>query len=154
MNLIFVTDGTRKPACLPPRDFAVDSLGGVAQLWNVRHQFMSRIFAVLLALFLFGLVVVAAITEQNQNVGSVDNSILVLNISAQILLNIGLLLYCGFAALHSTQYVISPQERSKWLIFTLVGNVFGSCWYYLTTYQSFRKLGKGWLMSFRNAKNA
>ena len=115
---------------------------------------MSRIFAIIFAIFLFGLVIVGTMTEQSHAAGSFDISTGVLNVSVQVLLAGGLLLYCGFAALHSTQYVSSPLERSKWLILTIVLNVLGSCWYYLTVYQSFRKLGKGRLMTFRNAKDA
>ena len=119
-----------------------------------QHRHMSRILAVLFATFLFGLVVVVAKTEQNHPAEQFQMSVLVLNATAQVLLVVGLVLYCGFAALHSTQHVISPQERSTWLVFTIVFNVLGSCWYFLTAYQSFRKIGKGRLMAFRNAKRA
>jgi hypothetical protein len=119
-----------------------------------KHRVMSRVFAILFAIFLFGLVIMEAMTEQNPIAKSFDTSTLVLNISLQILLAIGLILYCGFAALHSTQYVTSPQERSLWLILTIGLNVLGSCWYFLTVYQTFRRLGKGRLMSFRKAKHA
>lgn len=63
---------------------------------------------------------------------------------------LGLVVYCGFAALHSTQRVESPTERSKWLILTIGLNLLGSCWYYCTKYQQFRKEGKGALMRARN----
>jgi len=58
--------------------------------------------------------------------------------------------YCGFAALHSTQYLDSPRDRSVWLIVILGMNVFGACWYFLTRYQAFRKEGKGRLMSLKS----
>jgi hypothetical protein len=114
---------------------------------------MSRICAILSAIFLVCLVIVEAMTEQHEPASAFDMSIFVLNVSAQILLVAGLLLYCGFAALHSTQYVTSPRERSTWLILTIGLNVLGSCWYFLTAYQAFRTLGKGRLMSFRKQKD-
>jgi len=109
---------------------------------------MSRMLAVIFAVVLVGLVVVLAETEQNHPAEAFQMSTLVWNVTAQVLLSIGLILYCGFAALHSTQHVSSPQERSTWLILTIGLNVLGSCWYFLTAYQAFRKSGKGRLMSF------
>ena len=115
---------------------------------------MSRILALIFATMLLGLVVVEAMTEQNDPAEPVQMSTLLLNVTAQALLAIGMFLYCGFAALHSTQHVSSPRERTQWLIFTIGLNVLGSCWYFLTIYQSFRKAGKGRLMSFRKVKDA
>jgi hypothetical protein len=115
---------------------------------------MSRVTAIILAIFLLGLAYVEAVTEQNPFAKASDGSMLILNVSAEVLLALGLFLYCGFAALHSTQYVVSPRERSLWLIVTIVLNVLGSCWYFLTAYQAFRKLGKGRLMSLRKGKDA
>ena len=115
---------------------------------------MNRPIAILLAALLIGLVIVEAATEQNGVSGSIDLQTLVLNVITQVLLALGLFTYCGFAALHSTQHIDSPQDRSMWLIFTLVLNVLGSCWYYVTTYQSFRRSGQGRLMRFRKTKNA
>jgi hypothetical protein len=115
---------------------------------------MSRPIAILLAALLFGLVIVMAETEQNSVSGSIDQQTLVVNVIAQVLLALGLFTYCGFAALHSTQHIGSPQERSMWLIFTVVLNVLGSCWYYLTIYQTFRKAGQGRLMRFRKTRHA
>ncbi len=115
---------------------------------------MNRPIALLLAALLFGLVIVVAATEQNSVSGSIDQQTLVLNVIAQVLLALGLFSYCGFAALHSTQHIASPQERTVWLIATVVLNVLGSCWYYLTIYQTFRKAGQGWLMRFRKAGHA
>lgn len=109
---------------------------------------MSRPIAVLLAALLFALIIVMAVTEQSRINGDMDMQKLVLNVIAQGLLALGLVIYCGFAALHSTQHIASPQERSMWLIATVALNVLGSCWYYVTIYQSFRKAGKGGLMGF------
>jgi hypothetical protein len=115
---------------------------------------MSRPIAVLLAALLFGLVIAMALTEQNRISGDIDLHMLVLNVVVHGLLALGLFTYCGFAALHSTQHVASPQERSIWLIATVGLNVLGSCWYYVTTYQSFRKAGQGCLMRFGKGKQA
>lgn len=109
---------------------------------------MSRPIAVLLAALLFGLVIVMSVTEQNRMNGDMDLQTLVFNVITQVLLILGFFTYCGFAALHSTQHLASPQERSIWLIATVVLNVLGSCWYYVTIYQSFRKAGQGRLMRF------
>src|ERR1700677_77678 len=100
---------------------------------------MSRVCAILFAIFLLGLLIVETLTEQSPCGPSYERSTLVLNVSAQVLLFSGLLLYCGFAALHSCQYVTSPRERAMWLGLTIVLNVVGSCWYYLTAYQTFRR---------------
>ena len=115
---------------------------------------MSRATAIILAIFILGLTYIEAVTEQNPFAKLSDSSMLIVNVSAQVLLALGLFLYCGFAAVHSTQYVASPRERSLWLIATIVLNVLGSCWYFLTAYQAFRKLGKGRLMSLRKGKDA
>ena len=72
----------------------------------------------------------------------------------RVLLALGIVSYCGFAALHSTQHLSSPKERSKWLVATIGMNVFGYCWYYVTTYQSLRKAGQGRLMRFGKTKHA
>lgn len=115
---------------------------------------MSRSVAIIFAVFLLGLVVVVVETEQNHPAESVDISTSVLNSCSQVILAIGLLLYCGFAALHSTQHISSPRDRSQWLIATVGLNVVGSCWYLLTVYQAFRKIGQGGLISFRKEKDA
>lgn len=120
----------------------------------VRNVPMSRFLAALLAALLFGLVIVIALTEQNGISGDIDRQTLVLNVIAQVLLALGLLTYCGFAALHSTQHIACPQQRSMWLIATVALNVLGSCWYYVTIYQSFRKAGQGRLMRFGKARHA
>lgn len=115
---------------------------------------MNRPIAILIAVFLLGLVVVIVGTEQNITAPKSDMSMLVLNFAAQVLLIAGTVAYCGFAALHSTQHIDSPGDRSMWLIATVGGNVLGSCCYYLSTYQRFRSTGQGGLMRFRSSKNA
>lgn len=115
---------------------------------------MNRPIAILIAVFLLGLVVVIVGTEQNIVAPKTDMNMLVLNLAAQVLLIAGTIAYCGFAALHSTQHIDSPEDRSMWLIATVAGNVLGSCCYYLSTYQRFRSTGQGGLMRFRKSKNA
>jgi uncharacterized membrane protein len=115
---------------------------------------MTRPVAILLAVLLVGLVVAIVATEQSVGDRGGDMSMLVLNLVAQVLFAAGMVAYCGFAALHSTQHIDSPGDRSMWLIVTVAGNVLGSCWYYLSTYQRFRSTGQGGLMRFRGSKNA
>lgn len=115
---------------------------------------MTRPIAIILAVLLVGLVVAIVATEQSVGDHVGDMSMLVLNFAAQVLLIAGTIAYCGFAALHSTQHIDSPGDRSMWLIATVGGNVLGSCWYYLSTYQRFRSTGQGGLMRFRSSKNA
>jgi heme/copper-type cytochrome/quinol oxidase subunit 2 len=110
---------------------------------------MSRPLALLFAVLLLGVVIVVAATEQNDLPDMIDSRRMILNWIAQAVLAVGLTTYCGFAALRSTQHVSSPQERSRWLLATIGLNVLGSCWYFVTTYQSFRKAGQGGLMRFQ-----
>ena len=65
---------------------------------------------------------------------------------ANTLLILSLLFYCGFATLHAVQHVSDPVERAGWVILTVGFNMAGSCIYYCTKYQSFRKIGKGGLI--------
>ena len=115
---------------------------------------MTRPIAILIAVVLLCLVVVIVGTEQNISAPKRDMSMLILNLAAQVLFIAGTIAYCGFAALRSTQHIASPGDRSMWLIATIAGNVLGSCWYYLTTYQRFRSTGQGGLMRFRSSRNA
>jgi len=110
---------------------------------------MNRAFAILFACILVGLVIVVAATEQTRPHEAFDMTRFVTCLIAQVALLVGLLWYCGFAALHSTQYLASPQDRSAWLLMIVGLNVLGACYYFLTRYQSFRKEGKGRLMSFK-----
>jgi hypothetical protein len=66
----------------------------------------------------------------------------IIYLSASIVLIWSLLFYCGFAALHAVQHVSDPAERAWWVILTVVFNIAGSCIYYFTKYQAFRKIGK------------
>lgn len=110
---------------------------------------MSRAFAILSVLVFFGLMYVVTVTEQRCSSQTFDMTLAAISLGAELVCVVGLVYYCGFAALHSTQYLTSPRDRSIWLIVILGMNVFGACWYYLTRYQSFRKEGKGRLMSLK-----
>lgn len=92
---------------------------------------------------------IVGVTEQSCGSQPFDMTMWVIFLTAQMVLVIGMVWYCGFAALHSTQYLDSPRDRSVWLIVILGMNVFGAFWYFLTRYQSFRKEGKGRLMSLK-----
>jgi hypothetical protein len=115
---------------------------------------MSRFFSILFCVLFFGLMIVATATEQNHPNDPFSITIFIVNTAALALIYIGMILYCGFAALHATQYISSPYKRSWWLIFTILFNVLGSCYYYLTEYQSFRAKGQGSLMSLRKTPEA
>jgi len=110
---------------------------------------MNRAFAILIAITLFGLAVLVGATEQSCGSQTFDMTMRVISLTAQTVCVFGMVCYCGFAALHSTQYLTSPKDRSIWLIVILGMNVFGACWYFLTRYQAFRKEGKGRLMSLK-----
>lgn len=107
----------------------------------------SRAFAILSVLVFFGLMYVVTVTEQRCSSQTFDMTLAAISLGAELVCVVGLVCYCGFAALHSTQYLTSPRDRSIWLIVIIGMNVFGACWYYLTQYQSFRKEGKGRLTS-------
>lgn len=105
---------------------------------------MSRLVAILLVLALFGGVVGESLTARS------EGWLLIVHYLCVFGVYLGLLMYCGFAALHSTQRIDSPQERSGWLIITLVMNVLGSCYYYCTRYQEFRGRGQGGLLGVKD----
>ncbi|MBN8709611.1 MAG: hypothetical protein J0I10_09535 [Verrucomicrobia bacterium] len=107
---------------------------------------MNRAFAILIAITLFGLAVLVGATEQRCGSQTFDMTLSVISSIAQTVCVLGMVCYCGFAAMHSTQYLTSPKDRSIWLIVILGMNVVGACWYFLTRYQAFRKEGKGRLM--------
>ena len=110
---------------------------------------MSRVFALLIAGILLGVFVIAIMTDQKRPGETFDMPMFVFCVAAQVVFLVGLLGYCGFAVLHAMQYLASPQDRSVWLVVILGLNVAGACYYFLTIYQTFRKEGKGRLMSFK-----
>ena len=113
---------------------------------------MSRFIAILFCCALFGLVVLSAATEQLRPVLDFDTSTIWIHTAAGVALIWGLIAYCGFAALHSTQHISCPLERSTWLLVTIGANALGSCIYYCTVYQTFRRDGFGSLLSRKKQK--
>ena len=107
---------------------------------------MSRAVAIFLCIGLIGLVVLNAATEQ-RSTAHFDSTLMWVHSVSELALVWGLVAYCGFAAIHSTQYISCPLERSTWLIVTIGINLLGSCIYYCTTYQQFRRAGCGALIS-------
>jgi hypothetical protein len=77
--------------------------------------------------------------------GDFDHQTIVIHAASVFIFGMSLFFYCGFAALHSVSRVESPSDRMGWIIFTVVFNVFGSLFYYLTKYQDFRRHGLGGL---------
>ena len=69
-----------------------------------------------------------------------------LNLSINFVLSLGMALYIGFAAIHSVQRLDSPLDRTKWLIVILFFNIFGACIYLCTKYQQLRSSGLGSLI--------
>jgi hypothetical protein len=116
---------------------------------------MNKAFAILFACLLvclFGIIVVMTATGPIRPGGAFDLRTFVVLMAAQVVFLVGFLWYCGFAALHSVQYLASPQDRSAWLLMIVGFNIAGACYYFLTVYQSFREEGKGRLMSFKVRK--
>jgi uncharacterized membrane protein len=116
------------------------------------NEDMNRILALLFPIIIIGFLVVSVATDQIPSQQGFDMKTFVVHAATQLVLLLGFIWYCGFAALHSTQYLTSPQDRSAWIVAIIGLNLFGACAYYLTIYQSFRKEGKGRLMSFRGKK--
>ncbi len=102
---------------------------------------MSRTIAILVALVSVGLLVAMTLTEQALIPhGWIAHAMLEIGFSVT---TIG---YCGYATLHAAQRVQDPVDRTGWMLMTLGLNVLGSCLYYCTKYQGFRKLGQGGLI--------
>ncbi len=105
---------------------------------------MSRALAILCVVLWIVLLVASA--EIERIMVALPPYMLVIHSALYFAEIFSLLCYCGFAALHSTQRIDSPGERSKWLILTVGMNILGSCIYYCTVYQDFRKKGEGGLL--------
>ncbi|MES2477178.1 MAG: hypothetical protein V4640_15440 [Verrucomicrobiota bacterium] len=102
---------------------------------------MTRLLAVLGAIFCISIFSVVAVTENVRE--DVSLQLVIINSVGKIVSVISLLLYCGFAALHSVSRVEYPGDRVGWIIIILGLNVVGSLIYYLTKYQDFRVHGLG-----------
>lgn len=102
---------------------------------------MTRFISVLGAIFCIGMIFPMVATEQVR--GGIDFRMAIVHGVSELVLAMSLLLYCGFAALHSVSRVGNPCDRMAWIILTLGLNVLGSLIYYLTKYQDFRANGMG-----------
>ena len=102
---------------------------------------MTRLLAVLGAIFCIGMIFPMAATEHVR--GDLDLRMAIFHCVSEFILAMSLLLYCGFAALHSVSRVEDPGDRVGWIVLTLGLNVLGSLIYYLTKYQDFRTNGMG-----------
>lgn len=105
---------------------------------------MNRFCAILIPI----LIIVGVIPDILVEEGNDSLSLLISAQVAGLVSTILLILYCGFAALHSNQHIDSPKERTKWFMWTILVNVFGSMYYYLTKYQELKKDGRGGLLKF------
>lgn len=105
---------------------------------------MNRFFAIFIPILIIsGVIPDILASEGNESLG------LFLTAQAAGVISVILLIYyCGFAALHSIQHIDSPKERTKWFLWTILVNVFGSMYYYLTKYQELKKEGRGGLLKF------
>ncbi len=102
---------------------------------------------------LFGVIVIVGLLfgeVVTSNVSSIRE--IVCHVILLVLLAFALIAYCGFATLHAVQHVSDPVERAGWVVLTVALNVVGSCLYYFTKYQSFRRVGKGGLIRKTGSK--
>lgn len=113
---------------------------------------MNRATVILLCLGLFGLVSFSVITDPQSGLFGSDITVMWIHGGLTCVTVWSLIGYCGFAALHSTQHLTCPHERSYWLIAVIGGNIVGSCIYFCTRYQKFRAAGAGRLLSRKRVK--
>ena len=106
---------------------------------------MNRPLVILYFTVLLLLVGVASGAEMNRP-DDVTAERAVLFFSAAFLSGFGGLAYCGFAVLHAAQRIDDPRDRAGWLIIIIPFTIFGACFYLMTKYQNFRKIGKGTLI--------
>ncbi|MEO0795597.1 MAG: hypothetical protein AAFX93_10560 [Verrucomicrobiota bacterium] len=105
---------------------------------------MNRVLAIVIPI----LIMAAMIPEMLLMEGIESLFLQIAALIAGMISGILVVLYCGFAALHAIQHLESPKERTKWFIITIVVNVFGSMYYYLTKYQKLKEQGRGGLLKF------
>ena len=103
---------------------------------------MNRPIAIVAALIIHLMIVPMTLTENS--IGTFQD--LLIHSAFTLAVVFALLFYCGFATLHAVQHVADPVDRMGWVVMTLGLNVLGSCIYYVTKYQGFRKLGHGRLI--------
>lgn len=100
---------------------------------------MNRTVSILL-----GAAIVGCETLESNNTALIAS--LIWNSALTMLLTVLVVLYCLFAAVHAVQRLSCPKKRAIWMIITLGFNIPGSCIYYCTKYQEFRREGKGGLI--------
>jgi hypothetical protein len=109
---------------------------------------MNRILSLLFFFLLLALICAASVIEPVRT-GDFSSTRMILSASLTFLCVTGAGLYCGFAALHATQRVSDPRDRTTWLILIVPFTIFGALLYLMTKYQHFRRIGKGGLMRDR-----
>jgi hypothetical protein len=87
------------------------------------------------------------------NLGVSSLATAILSIVLWVVCVVGMLFYCGFAAIHAVQHLSSPQDRATWMVLIVGWNVLGACWYYCTVYQQFRASGLSGLIPRNVTKN-
>ncbi len=105
---------------------------------------MNRFFAILIPILIIITMVPDILVKEGTETLSLLPPAKITGVISALLL----FCYCGFAALHAIQHLDSPKERTKWFLITILVNVFGSMYYYLTKYQELKKEGQGGLLRF------
>jgi hypothetical protein len=108
---------------------------------------MTRFLAILICASLLVLVALGSATAQVSGRSDFIFAHMWISFAARLLAAAGLIVYCGYAALHAVQRVDCPLKRSMWMIVTIGLNAVGSCYYYCTEFQRFREQGLGSLIS-------
>jgi hypothetical protein len=113
---------------------------------------MTRFLAILICVILLVLVALGSATAQVSGRSDFIFEQMWISFAARLLAAAGLIVYCGYAALHAVQRVDCPLKRSMWMIVTIGLSAVGSCYYYCTEYQRFREQGIGSLISCPKSK--
>jgi hypothetical protein len=72
---------------------------------------------------------------------------LIQDFAIQLAVDLFIITYVGFFAIHAVQRVADPEERAGWLLMIVFMSIFGTTLYLLTKYRKFRAIGKGgWLV--------
>jgi len=72
---------------------------------------------------------------------------------AIVLLTMAVVTTWLFALIHAVQRIDSPAERTRWVLWLLLFNVFGAVVYFCTKYRQLRIMGMGRLLSVRESLN-
>jgi peptidoglycan/LPS O-acetylase OafA/YrhL len=109
---------------------------------------MKRPLAILYFVVLLALLGAASAAEIHRPADFTAEKAILFFVSL-FLLGLGGTVYCGFAMLHAAQRITDPRDRAGWLVIIVPFTIFGACFYLLTKYQNFRKIGKGTLIRDR-----